>query len=293
MSTDSTIQQVSLKQDVCWATVNRIHEQYSQRQLLTQGDGWLLVKVLSMDEISVRKGKRNFACVLRDAERNVVLDFLEKRDMATLKAYFAQKGAVLCQQIEVVVSDMWDGYVNLAGEKGIFPNAINVIDRFHFVQHLSTALDGQRKLDRKKFAPDERLKNLRWPLLKSPDSLNADEQLQLKAAFEVSPTLESIYGLRTKLKAIFDTDCSQQAGLLALTGWEQEASKLDSKPLAAFLVTVKNWKDKVSNFFTDRLTNAGMEGTNNHIRSLIRRAFGYVDFQALRLRVLTECGNIP
>lgn len=56
MSTDCSIQQVSLKQDVCWATVNRIHEQYGQRQLKARGDGWRLVKVLSMDEISVRKG---------------------------------------------------------------------------------------------------------------------------------------------------------------------------------------------------------------------------------------------
>ena len=237
--------------------------------------------------------RRNFACVLRDAERNVVLDFLEKRDMATLKAYFAKKGVALCQQIEVVVSDMWDGYVNLVGAKGIFPNAINVIDRFHFVQHISTSLDGQRKLVRKEFASDERLKNLRWPLLKSPHSLNPDEQLQLKVAFEVSPTLGLIYALRTKLKAIFDTDCSKEAGLLALTSWEEEAAKVESKPLGKFLITVKNWKDKVCNFFTDRLTNGGMEGPNNHIRGLIRRAFGYVDFQALRLRVLTECGSTP
>ncbi|MEI7586815.1 transposase [Runella sp.] len=53
------------------------------------------------------------------------------------------------------------------------------------------------------------------------------------------------------------------------------------------MVMFNNWQQKVSNFFTDRMTNAGMEGTNNHIRSIIRRAFGYVDFAALRLRVLT------
>ena len=116
---------------------------------------------------------------------------------------------------------------------------------------------------------------------------------KLKVAFEVSPTLGLIYALRTKLKAIFDTDCSKEAGLLALTSWEEEAAKVESKPLGKFLITVKNWKDKVCNFFTDRLTNGGMGGTNNHIRGLIRRAFGYVNFQALRLRVLTECGSTP
>lgn len=293
MSLDTTIQQVSLKEDICWATVNRIHEQYSQEQLNAGEDGWALVEILSMDEIAVRKGKRNFACVLRDAQRNTVLDFLEKRDMATLKAYFVQRGAALCQQIKVVVSDMWDGYVNLVGEKGVFPNAINVIDRFHFVQHLSTALDHQRRLARKELSQDDRLKNLRWPLLKSPEKLTAEESLQLQTAFSACPVLASIYTLRAKLKALFDTDYSQKAGLLALTSWEAEASRVDSKPLTRFLVTVKNWKEKVSHFFTDRLTNAGMEGTNNHIRGIIRRGFGYRDFESLRLRVLTECGSIP
>jgi transposase len=179
------------------------------------------------------------------------------------------------------------------GDKGVFPNAINVIDRFHFVQHLSTALDHQRRLARKELSQDDRLKNLRWPLLKSPEKLTAEESLQLQRAFSACPVLASIYTLRAKLKALFDTDYSQKAGLLALTGWEAEASRIESKPLTRFLVTVKNWKEKVSHFFTDRLTNAGMEGTNNHIRGIIRRGFGYRDFESLRLRVLTECGSIP
>jgi len=298
MSKDICIQQVCLKEHVCWATVNAIHKQYALRELGNQGNPWQLVEVLSIDEIAVRKGKRNFACVLRDAGRNVVLDFLEKRDMATLKVYFAKKGLALCSQIKVVVSDsgraaVADGYVNLAGEKGVFKNAINVIDRFHFVQHLSTALDSQRKLVRRELVGEERVKNIRWPLLKSPDSLSKEEFLQLQAAFEVSPSLGAIYRLRVKLKALFDTDYSQQGGMLALTEWAVEARGIKSKPLEKFLVTFTNWQEKVSHFFTNRLTNAGMEGTNNHIRSIIRRAFGYVDFSALRLRVLTECGCSP
>jgi transposase len=105
--------------------------------------------------------------------------------------------------------------------------------------------------------------------------------------------LGSLYQLRIKLKALFDTDYSQQQGLSALTDWASEARQIKSKPLEKFLITFTNWQEKVSHFFTDRLTNAGMEGTNNHIRSIIRRAFGYVNFSALRLRVLTECGSAP
>lgn len=287
------IQQICLKEDVCWATLNAIHKAYSAQELAERKVDWSTVKRISIDEIAVRKGKRNFACVLRDPDSDQVLDMLEKRDMATLRAYFTEKGVVFCNQIENIISDMWDGYVNLVGEKGIFKNAINIIDLFHFVQHLGKALDGERKAARKEFPESECLKSLRWAVLKSPEDLNESESTKLKEAFTVSDNLAKIYQLRIDLKAIFQKNHTKETGLEAINKWEEEAKKVDSKSLTKFLVTVNNWKDKVANFFIDRVTNAGMEGTNNHIRSIIRRAFGYVDFQTLRRRVLTECGDVP
>ena len=82
------IQQVCLKEDVCWATLNAIHKAYANAELKAREVNWAAVRRISIDEIAVRKGKKNFACVLRDPDADVVLDFLEKRDMATLKAYF-------------------------------------------------------------------------------------------------------------------------------------------------------------------------------------------------------------
>jgi transposase len=287
------IQQISLKEDVCWATVNAVHRAYANAELKAREVNWAAVKRISIDEIAVRKGKKNYACVLRDPDADVILDFLEKRDMATLIAYFTAKGAAFCAQIEEIISDMWDGYVNLAGENGIFKQAKNVIDVFHFVQHLGKALDGERKAVRKAFPEETAFKNLRWAVLKSPVNLTEEDKTKLKLAFELSPNLAKIYQLRIDMKVIFDTDCTKEVGLAAINKWAVEASTIESKPLATFLITVGNWKEKVANFFTDRVTNAGMEGTNNHIRSIIRRSFGYVDFQSLRRRVLTECGEAP
>lgn len=287
------IQQVCVKEDVCWATLNGIYKSYSDASLAARSVNWQAVRRISIDEIAVRKGKKNFACVLRDPDADVVLDFLETRDMASLKAYFKAKGAAFCGQITEVVSDMWDGYVNLAGAKGIFPNAINVIDLFHFVQHLGTALDGERKAVRKEFADEAAFKNLRWSILKPSENCTEEDSIKLKSAFAIAPNLEKIYQLRIELRTIFATDYTKETGLAAITQWEGVASQITSKPLAKFLVTVANWKEKVANYFTNRVTNAGMEGTNNHIRSIIRRAFGYIDFQTLRRRVLTECGDVP
>lgn len=287
------IQQVCVKSDVCWGTLNAIHKAYGAFELKSRLVEWDKVKRISIDEIAVRKGKKNYACIIRDADSDVVLDMLEKRDMATLKAYFSEKGVDFCNQIEEIISDMWDGYVNLAGEKGIFKNAINVIDLFHFVQHLGTALDSERKAARKELPEAEALKNIKWTLLQTPENLDTEAEKKLEQAFKISPKLSDIYDLRIELRAIFKVECSREIGLEALNNWQLKAEKIASKALAKFLVTVTNWKDKVVNFFTNRITNAAMEGTNNHIRSIIRRSFGYVDFHALRLRVLTECGQVP
>lgn len=284
------IKQVSLQEDVCWATLKVIYKVYSEHALQSRQVDWSRVKRINIDEIAVRKGKRNYACVIQDADTGVVLDMLEKRDKATLEAYFRDKGVNFCHQIEAVISDMWLGYVNLVGQEGVFKNAVSIIDLFHFVQHLGGALDGERRATRKAFPAEECLKSLRWALLKSPENIGKEEKVQLQAAFGVSENLAKIYQLRVELKAIFKTECNKETGLALITQWAEKAKAIASKSLDKFLITVGNWKDKVANFFTDRMTNAPLEGTNNHIRSIIRRAFGYLDFQTLRRRVLTECG---
>lgn len=284
------IKQVCLKEDVCWAALNAIHKAHSVQFLQSRFIDWSLVRRINIDEIAVQKGKRNYACVIRDADTGVILDMLEKRDKATLEAYFISKGVDFCNQIEAVISDMWDGYVNLAGEKAIFKNAVNIIDLFHFVQHLGSALDGERRAARKEFPEEVCLKSLRWALLKSPENISAKEKLQLQKAFGVSENLAKVYQLRVELRTIFKTKCSKETGLGLLNQWEEKAKAIVTQSLTKFLVTVSNWKEKVANFFTNRITNAPLEGINNHIRSIIRRAFGYLDFQTLRRRVLSECG---
>jgi len=73
---DICTNQVSIKEDICWATVNEIHKRYGEKQLSAR-DVWQHVRWLGIDEISIRKGKKNYACCLVDLERGIILDFLE------------------------------------------------------------------------------------------------------------------------------------------------------------------------------------------------------------------------
>ena len=44
------------------------------------------------------------------------------------------------------------------------------------------------------------------------------------------------------------------------------------------------------NYFIDRVTQAFVEGINNAIRTIIRRAYGFRNFEVFRLHVLTQHG---
>jgi transposase len=276
-----------VKEDITWAGVQRIYKKYADKEI-AQRDVWQKVRYLGIDEISIRKGHKNYACVLVDLETGLVLDFLENRQKETIEAYFNKKGADICAQIEVVSSDMWDGYSTLAGK--LFPRAISVIDRYHFFVHLNKALDASRKLLRKYFPDEEVFKSIRWTLLKSPARLSKKEQETLKKVFELSPELAAVYELRKELKSIFDLDISKEEAQQKVEEWEKKAETLDSKPVNAFMKILDNWKDKILNFFQQRLTNATVEGINNAIRGIIRRSFGFQDFQNLKRRILIELG---
>ena len=287
LSDNLCINQVSIKEDVVWLSVNNIYKHYSDKQI-EKRKVWQEVRYLGIDEISVKKGKKNYACVLVDLERGVILDFLENRQKETLIAYFKEKGEDFCNQIEVVSCDMWDAYSTLATD--LFPKAETVIDRYHFFVHLNKALDATRKDLRKECPEQEAFKHIRWSLLKSPEKLSEDEKKALKVAFEVSPALQEVYELRAALKTVFDTDMSKVVASEKVEEWQEKAEKLENVPIGKFLKTLNNWKDKVLNFFHKRHTNAVVEGLNNAIRGIIRRSFGFHSFDNLRRRVLVELG---
>ena len=64
--------------------------------------GYKAVRKLGIDELSHRKGKKDFICVITDLDRGIVLDLLPDRKMTTLIAHFQCLGLDFCKQIEYV-----------------------------------------------------------------------------------------------------------------------------------------------------------------------------------------------
>ncbi len=237
----------------------------------------------------MRKGHRDFCCVLVDIETNHVIELLPERTKDYLKIYFEGLGKEFCNQIKIVSSDMWDGFTTLADS--VFPNAEVVIDRFHFASLLSKQLEYFRKSLRKSVLADsvDDLRKLRFGLLKNPEDLTSAEQSTLYQAFAVSRDLELIYTLKLQLKGIFESRITRKEAEIQVNKWIESAKKVCNDYLDKFINTFEKWKDKVLNYFHFRISNGVVEGKNNKLKLIKRRGFGYLNFENFRLRVLSEC----
>ena len=277
------LSQVAVLENLCWPVVQTIYERQASRALAPYDK----VRWLGIDEIALRKGHKHFACVLIDLERACVIDLLPSRKQAYVISYLKEKGAAFCQTIEVFSCDMWDGFINTA--KAVLPNATVVIDRFHVMQNLHDAIDKARRALRRKHPEEAVLKRLRWLLLKHPEDLSPDEKIRLEHAFSAFPQVEQLWQLKEDFRRWYDTfDCPHKADWW-ISQWIEQAKTLENRYLDAFVKTLSRWRTYILNFFINRITNGLVEGINNMIKAIKRRAFGFRLFEHFRLRVLLEC----
>lgn len=271
--------------NMCPKTVERIYYGYAE-MVIDLPQRYAQVRKLGIDEISLRKGKGDYCCVLTDLERGIQLDILPDRKKETLMAHFKQLGEAFCQQIEHVSCDMWGPYTDVA--KACFPRAVITIDRFHVVKLLNEVLDTIRKSIRKAHPQQEVFKKLKWILFKRPEHLNDSQQEALALAFESAPDLEEAYILRNSFHAIFDQAPNKIVAAQWIEQWVEDVRLTGNDTWEKFLKTLNNWQELILNFVESGISNAATEGLNNLIRYVRRISFAIPNFKHMRLRILAS-----
>jgi len=251
------------------------------------------IRRLGVDEISLKKGHGQFMLVLSDLDRQCVIATLEDRHMERLEGWFEGLSEAQRQAIVEVSMDMWSPYRS-AVERHL-PQAEIVADRFHVVQNLNRAVtkarrDIQRQADEDKKAA---LKGSRWVLVKNQADLSEKEQAKLDLLYQTSPELKQLHQLKEAFRDIFETDQTRQQATLSLADWMEKVRATNLNALDAFLKTLDNWGQQILNYFNQRTSQGFVEGMNNRIKLIMRRGFGYRNFDRFSLRILIECGLVP
>jgi transposase len=283
------LQYVVVRENLCWQTVNRIFGKYARKQV-DQHNGFGQVSRLGIDEIALKKGHKHYVAVVVDLDTGQVLDLLEDRSKQALVKYFQAKGPDFCARIKLFCSDMWEGYLNAAKE--VFPNAVLVADRFHFFSRLQKAVDNCRRYLRGKYAKAPELKQLKWLLLKNPDRLTAAHKQQLHSLFAHPDyeLLKATYEAKNTFRAILQSDLNPQQAQAHIQAWLTQLEKTTNRFLTDFVNFYATWNTYILNYFQGRYSTGIIEGINNKIKSIKRRAFGFSNFNNFKLRVQTAFG---
>jgi transposase len=279
---------VANKYEIGWKTINRLFHKYSTREVSAHIErSEQAVTQIAMDEIALHKGHRDFVVVIIDLVHKVIIDILENREKTSLIAYFKGKGLGFCNKIKVFCSDMWDGYLNTAKE--VFPNAAIVVDRFHFFSYCNAALETARKYYKKELKEQvEDLRGLRFTLLKNTDKLSEKEQAQLDKIFEQEKYLDlkKTYDARNDFRAILEQKITSQQAHILFQKWLNDHK--DNRFFFKFIKTFNNYYNYILNYFDYRVTTSVLEGFNNKLKMIKRRAFGFLNFDAFRAKAFID-----
>jgi transposase len=230
--------------------------------------------------------------VVVDHDRKRVVWAGEGRSAETLKGFFEALGAEGREAIRSVTMDMAAGYIKAVEEA--LPEARIVFDRFHVQRLASRALDDvRRRLVRALGGPQagHRVKNLRFLLLRYGPGLELDDLDRLDQVKGVDRRLWRAYQGKEELTAIFDETDAQRAEAL-LRRWLAWAARSRCPDFVKVGRTIRRHLAGVLEYFQERLTNGLVEGFNNKLRVVARRAYGFHSAGALIAVLFLVAGGI-
>lgn len=234
--------------------------------------------ILGIDEAHLNKSMR---AVYTDIIGRKVLDIQPSRKKSDVKAFLSKLPNK--ENIEVVTIDMWRYYKEAIYEE--LPKAQVIVDRFHVIQLVNNALEGERKSFKGSLDKKQRSKLLkdRFLLLRNKEDLNARQIWDMQIMFIDFPQLKLAYELKEQFRDIYKCNNRDDA-LKAYSIWKESVPK-DMKYYQDVIKTIDNWQYEIFNYFTCRITNAYTESLNNLIKNIEKAGRGY-SFEVLRAKVL-------
>lgn len=286
--TDKT--QVRRLLGIAWETVGSIVERVVERRL--DPERLVGLRRIGIDEFSYKK-RHNYLTVVVDHDRRRVVWAGEGRSAEALAPFFEQLGAEGCEAIEMVTIDLSAAYIKAVREK--LPNAEIVYDRFHVQRLVSDALDEVRRELVRELATDpdqaRAVKRTRFVLLMNPWNLSRAQRRKLSEVQRSNQRLYRAYLLKETLAQALDYRQPKRAER-ALREWLAWASRSRLRPFVKAARTIRKHLDGILAYIRTRLTNGLVEGLNNRIRMIARRAYGFHSHQALTAMIFLNCGGI-
>lgn len=239
--------------------------------------------------------------IVRGTKADVVIKILQKIPLKQRK------------KVQEITLDM-AGNMGLIVKKS-FPNAVQVIDRFHVqklaldalqeirIKHRWDAIDKENdaietsKSKSLKFTPEQfsngdTLKQLlarsRYLLYKNNLKWTQNQSERAVILFEKYPDIEKAYKLCQNLSWIFNNTKDKTSALVRLAKWDEKVRQAQFKSFNTIARTMSIHYKNILNYFDNRSTNASAESFNAKIKAFRAQFRGVrnVEFFLFRLSTI-------
>jgi transposase len=271
-----------------WKTVKALEMEYMREQLRRTGTP--APTIIGIDEISIRKG-HTYRLIVSDLVRGRPIWFGGRdRSERSLDDFFAWLGPRKCRKIRLAVMDMWPAFRNSTRKSGHAPQAGILYDKFHVLRHLNEALDKIRKSEYARLAGQDRrfIKGQKYTLLSHWENLSLEGKEALRLLFKANRRLNRAYLLKESFDQLWDYWSPAWARRF-FNEWKAALRWQRLKPFEKFARLVESPWDGIALYCQpeNKIALGFVEGVNNKVRVLQRRAYGLRDEEYLRLKVLT------
>ena len=176
-------------------------------------------------------------------------------------------------------------------------NAINILDRFHIMTHLSKAIDQVRagvvkELEEKGY--QAALTRIRWLLLKRAENLTDKQQTRLAELLRYNLRSIRSYLLKEEFQFFWSYTSPYWAGQY-LDKWCTKTIRSKIEPIKKLARMLRRHRSLLLNWFKAKkqFSSGIVEGFNTKAKLTTRKAYGFRTYHAAEIALYHALGALP
>ena len=290
---------------------------YSSWEPRSHADKWLLFPGnlgprLSIDESSLSRGELYTIVTNKDGHggKGTLVAIIEGVKAVEVSSILRKLPRQARHRMLEITLDMSSTMHAIARE--CFPNAEQVIDRFHVqklacdalqelrIEHRWEAINEEtnemenarlegRKYRARKFRNGETRKEIlfrsRLLLFKDPADWNVKQRKRASVLFELYPDIQKAFALVQRLRRIYSSCKSVAGARLKLALWYNQVNEAGFHSFNSVAASVFAHSTRILNFFNNRSTNASAEAFNAKLKAFRAQFRGVLDIKFFLFRV--------
>jgi transposase len=245
-------------------------------------------RAIGIDELSIRKG-HTYRIIVSDLDRRRAIWVGEKdRSEESMDKFYEWLGPKKTKRLRLAVMDMWKPFRNSVKKNA---HQVRIIyDKYHIMKHLGTAMDTVRKQEQARMTESDRrfIKGQKYTLLSREENLSSEGRKGLKLLLAANKKINTAHVLKESFEQLWSYKSEAWARRF-FENWQDSLKWQRLKPFDKFAAMIdRHWEGIVSYCNPENKVPLGfVEGFNNKVRVIQRRAYGLHDEEYLSLKIRT------